>query len=290
VRRALVALLLLAAPALAEPVAEVGFVESFEGDAADYELERGDARLGVAVLTPLQAGDRVSVRSAGGRIVLRLSGDRAATVTRAESPYPVAGDASGASVLGNVARWVASWSEGEAEAQGVSLVARGSGALAAPLLDPPVQRMAARDGPLCVAWLGGEPPFELSLHESSARAPGARLELSELHARLDARLAPERSPLRLRLRDAIGAERSAEIEVLPHAPEPPPALAEAALDPMVRSVLAAAWLAGAEDGRWKLESYQRLCALAPDYAPARALADALERGRQPGSPLELPSR
>lgn len=264
-----------------EPAREVGFVESFRGDAAGYALLRGGERVPVSVLAPLQAGDVVSVSAPDGRIELRLGGGPATVLEAGAAPFRVEAAGGEATVSMNVVRWLSDFVRGRAGAEpgaGVSLVTRGAGALGAPLLADGMRLVAGSRSGLALAWSGGTPPYRVELADAAGR-PLAALESAGVAASLDAFVLPA-GAFTLRVVDAGGTSVTARGEALAAAPAAPAALGADAFAPPLRETLGAAWLAGQEGGAWRLEAYQR-AATAGDYAPARALRDALAAGDAP---------
>ena len=99
----------LLSPAVWAARVEVGWIDSFEGDAADYSVQRDGQPLGVQYLLPLYEDDRLEVRHDSHRLTVSLGHHRQVVIGKAESPYTVHGAGKPPTLLGNLMNWAGQW-------------------------------------------------------------------------------------------------------------------------------------------------------------------------------------
>ena len=291
--------LMLALPLAAQEHAspQVGWIEKFDGNAADYGIfHRGEQRPPNGFWVPLYAGDRIIVHHATGRIYLNFGGGPSITVCRKKtspgdcdeaSPYTVQA-AREPGPVASLVHWAGDWLTGwwairppERERE---VRIRGP-EIEVPLLDAPQVRLIAGRRVLRLAWQGGTPPYRLVIYRQGVVDPLVVRENIPVPRIKEETFAFEPDEAySLELRDARGISWRKSFRVLraEALPSPPPALD--ALPGKMRETLLATWLASQEDGAWIWEAYLLVAALPEDYLPATALRDALEYGHHPTSP------
>jgi hypothetical protein len=289
-------LLALCGPAMAQKAAQVGWIEKFDGRAADYGVMRvREQHPPECCWTPLYVGDRVIVHRESGRIYLHFGGGRSVVVCRKKtsaagceegSPYAVgAAQDTGlaASLVGWVGDWLTGWWADRPTERERQTRIRG-GEIIVPLLDTRQVRVLAGERALRLAWQGGGPPYRLVIYRQGVIEP---LVLRENipEPRFGENFAFEPDVYSLELRDSRGLSWRKSIIVLPVEAVPaPPGMALEGLPREMRETLLAAWLASQDEGAWTWEAYLRVTALPENYTPAAALRDALESGRRPAPP------
>jgi hypothetical protein len=264
---------------------EAGFVEDYEGEPSRYRLERGGERVPIAVLTPVQQGDRVFVDHAEGRILLRLGEERAVSVTQSDGPFEVGEADESATVLGNLARWAIGWTEagGDPALSRVSLTTRGLG-LAIPLCPTNVvQRLPTGGSSLQLEWSGGAPPYVARLRREGAVAT-ERAGLTEPHASLDLAVPLAPGAGQLELTDAMGRGVTVELAfVAPVGTDPSPL--DRSEEGSALAHLVRAFDSLDRDGdAGRLAAYQELSVVANEFPPAAVVRDAIVRGQAPATP------
>lgn len=170
-RRAWVTRLLLIAGAWwALPASAEMLVQSLRGDAAQYQLVRGDAVLGLQPLSVLKAGDVVKVTGGDAAVSLVDENGSAIEVTARNSPLIVPATES-RGWMDNAMAAALDWyrSATEEEAQAVSLVTRGKSAGPVRLLgmDLTDNLVAAGAAQLHFQWQGGKGPFLVAIEDST---------------------------------------------------------------------------------------------------------------------------
>jgi len=160
----------------------------------------------------------------------------------------------------------------------VEAMARGgeSKRLAIPLLSSSTpQTVVAGTRPFRLTWIGGSEPFSVVINgpsggeELKVPVSAARVVTATMHLR--------EGPYEVRVTDASGHSVVGAFEVT----SAPPALDQRRIDSApaeVRGAVAAAILAGVDDGAWRLEAYERLSA-EPSDRTAQVVAGQLTQGR-----------
>jgi hypothetical protein len=276
--------------AFAEPTV-AGRIIDYAAPSSDYEVRRRQAdgterRVRVARYLELMLDDRIVVKSEQGLVDVDLGTGRPIHVRRQDSPFPVpARMGPPPSVLDNVALYLRRLGERltlreNLTSTAVSAISRGSGPLAAPLLAGR-QRVQAGARTWRLAWTGGVPPYTwrmlgpddaLVVEAAGLAGPAlgpVRLDLGPGRHVVEIEDGAEDPGRRARLRR--------EILVVREAPPRLAALEEELSVPSARALAGIAWLAGQDDGAWRLEAYLRSWADAAgnDTAVMRLLRDAL---------------
>lgn len=282
-----VLMLLMAAaavPSKADEVEVIGFVESFTGPSSGYAIEQNGKSIPIAIFKPLHRNDRLIVRDPDGVIKIQLVGGKQLTVTHAQSPRGLVGEAAGitqaGSLLAEVGAQLTAWADWNTTVVSARIRGGGDAALDMPLIRHPLPEMAAGDRQLTLAWVGGTPPFGIRL----VRNTDGDVVVDEQgldHRRIDARdVAMTTGGYTIDIADGTGETLKRTFTVVdpPLVPAPPADLASEGMSADMRAAAAAAWLAGEDDGRWALEAFQQIGPLAESYEPARLLGQALIHG------------
>ena len=270
-------------------VRRVGFIIDFDGFSDDYRLMRGERKVPLVLLMPLQAGDQLSVLTPAGRLSIRTDsqGRNTLILRQEDSPYTV--HIEGGSWQQFDAIWNMLLEEITIErdyglADGGVM---GANDLEMPLagLDDGAARIQAGPRRFGVGWLGGSPPYAVALADAADGRVVHEGEAETVRYVSSEPVVLEPGEYELVVRDGAGTSVAGRFAVVPpdQVPDLPGDLAvpEALTD--LADVFTAAWLATRDDGIWALESYQLSAPLAADATAASALADALAKGWLPES-------
>ncbi len=247
--------LVLAGPArAADPAA---FVAKYLPPKGQHIVVRSDGEEGTVGLgTSLYAGDKLVVKAGGSLVVAYADGEKeelkGPTTFAIPEKEPMG---TTARILGRMQNLL-----GRKYRQGSNLATRNPGscpsdglpasALQAPVLAP-VTRLAAGHENLSLAWMGGCPPYRLSM---AAATPAVQEDLKRPLARLQTgKLEP--GTYALTIADAQSQEIAVEVVVVSTAPNGP---LESPPSSELEAVAHAGWLANHEEGAWRLESFQQL--------------------------------
>lgn len=288
-----------AAFAQARPAPQVGWIDHYDGDAADYDIRHGTEHHPPACCwKPVFAGDRVTVYRDTGRIYLNLGNAapvvvcrnaRAVSECNEQSPFVIkAGKPTGgvAAVVAWLGDWLTGWAPKLHSAEGRDVRIRGTGEISVVLFEAQQVRVAAGRRNLYFAWDGGSSPYAITLYrqgveEAIARvkdAEGPRLQIPLVD------LVPGDYSIEILDSKNQRWKRSFGVVSASDLPAGPPQLAKTNLPYQTRETLIAGWLAGQDEGKWMWEAYMRVSDLPADYAPAATLRNALENGSAPEPP------
>jgi hypothetical protein len=285
---AIVAGLLVGAAAAAMPV---GWIESFEGEAEQYQILRDGQRVPVEIFTILLEGDQVVVMSPAGRIRLALGDGSLVEEVRSGSGGYIVRPAHAPTLPINMMRWAGRWftSWHRSQQNGIVPVYVRKGS-SSPILLPPLRdipdRLQAGVRPLFLAWHGGHAPYRVSLVRAGVNGFILSVDnVRELRLRSEPLSLSPGSHI-LTVEDANGRQARAKLLVVSNdeLPAAPDELTRSGLAPAARVTLFAAWLASREDQRWVFEAYQQASAVATTGSAAELLRNSLERGERPHPP------
>jgi CHASE2 domain-containing sensor protein len=269
--------------ARADGPAVAGHVSAMDGDAnATFTVERGGSRIAAQYWANVFDGDRIIV-TGNGRLEIAPNGP---VVTATNSPVVVKAvrPATAVQVFAERFGWILTqFSEQERKPQQLmSKGIRGPMAMALPLLGGSNhQRVVAGTRRLTVAWTGGTPPFKATIATAAGVVTLEPAANGEQRASALLRLGSGR--YEVRVSDSQKATRSAQIEVVPAAPALDEAgIADAPVD--VRFAMEAVQLARMDEGRWRLEAFDRLVDAQSDQRVARLLSARLAAGRSLDDP------
>jgi hypothetical protein len=283
-RRQTVIALLFAAGAAAIPATAdaqgvvSGYVSEIGGASGDCLIVRGSETIPVQYWTEIRVGDQVSVRGPG--FVAIAVGDDASPllVTRQNSPLRIAALARRGMLLQGL-DWarqaLTDWSDSEvveAKTRGVE----NAGQLDLPLLAGSTPaRIVAGERRFSLAWVGGTPPFRVTLIGPSGASV---LDLAAAEERrVSATLRLAEGDYEAQVTDRAGLKVIGAFEATATAPGVDTSDL-ATLPPGMARLLAAARLSELEDGAWRLEAFLRLAEATRNDRVARMMADRLSRG------------
>jgi hypothetical protein len=264
---------------------EIGFVESFDHKAEEYVIHRGNRDLPVAIMTPIETGDRIEVRDPTAKIVLRLLNHATPVIiSRSNLDTPLSDTPPPRTFWTPLIAWASKqldiFDHEEREQVSASIRNSAGAGLSSPLLSA-AQTLPAGRQSIAVGWIG---PARVDVHlydaankEITSGRGADRLWLSQ-----QLQLSPGDYVLDLSVGTAHVRQK---IVVVPPSamPDLPLDLARDDIPENLRQVAAGAWLA-ARDRRFMLAGLQHVAPLAHDFQPAKLLARALTRGEQPEAP------
>ena len=258
---------------------EVGVVAEYRPANGRFVFDRGSDKVPVLIGTVVRTGDRVTLPP-GAEVIVQLATGKPLSLkeTTAVPTSPP---------LGPVARFLRSIGRLFDDEFRQSRVA-GSRCgkcdpkapapppLAIPLLETEARVLAGpRDLP--VTWLGGCGPYAVALLRGYDTV-AARRNVETDRVRLDSlSLAPGR--FRVVVTDGGGRRVEGAFEVVSKLPSPPDELARDRTE--LGTIAQAVWLAEQEQGRWRLDAFERLRPLIRSGNPlAGSLADGILWGRR----------
>jgi len=269
----------------------VGYVEQLVGPVSEIHIERDGTPVALALLLPLQTGDRVIVNGAGNELHMRL-GTRPQVITAANSPFQVPEvevppgflTRLGSTLVAVGKRLTTQYVHSSVP---VSTSSRGKdGPLTIALVEDGVSRISPNRTDLFIAWDGGTAPYVVRIR-GRMKGDIARQEVGDsTRARLTLPAGGiQTGTIQIVLQDSKGAITRKTFDVIsPSAlPTAPPELTRGDLPSELHAVLLADSLLQTNRRTWKLEAYQLIAPFADAYEPARLLRDCLE-----GEPTCLP--
>jgi hypothetical protein len=280
---------LWASAAVAARAAEVvGIVEDIKGSSGDYALVRGDAKLQLRICEEIQNGDKI-VLPQDGEVRVRMTTDESIVLTERQSGQPIKERGAPASrtsnLLANLAEVITPWHdfvEFNLAVEGPAPKSPAREPLELPLIPKKGAAVAVGAGErsFALAWLGGTPPFKVSI----VTAPGGQAVLKRVGVTSRALplhpLALAASSYTLRLEDAAGHTIERKIEAVPNDKVPQPPL-DPGLDGLSHSwgvTARAAWMAQQDKGQWLLEAFLEAAPMSEEFEPAHVLIDLLAKG------------
>lgn len=295
---------LLSLSTLAQPSEEVGWINQFDGQAANYSLQREDKTLPVTLLTLLKVGDQITVNDKQHSIELNLQGGiQPIKVTHENSPFLIQANHQVPAELSELWQWTTErfneWhqllmAQREQLAQSKTRGESSSDWPTMPLLsnvkpDLTLQsaRLVAGTRPLYLQWQGGTPPYRVTIKKRFDKL--LTLTADETVITTEAINFEVDKSYRVEITDANNREFIGGFKVV--SPENLPTHSESLpinrLPQVVYQTLQAIWLitqqesqteATPAESKWIFEAYQQAAALASQYLPAQLLQQTLAQG------------
>jgi hypothetical protein len=275
------------ATAAANDAVVIGVVEEFKGLSRDYRLNRGGPDLPLRICDQVQAGDRISKMPRNGSVKIRLTTDEIVEVAERQLNQPI--EPRGmqptfrSNLLASLASLLTPWHDSQAYNFAIRDIGdqpSASQPLQIPLIPPAGASVASGRRPFSVIWLGGTPPFKLSL---TAAAAGPSIFESD---RMMGRELPKKvltlsiGAYTVRLSDAAGQEIERPLDVVPEEviPLPPEEPAPTNVPSAWLVTARAGWLAQQGQGRWLLEAFLEATPMRSSFEPAGTLVSLLANG------------
>lgn len=262
----------------------VGYVEQLVGPISEIHIERDGTPVALALLLPLQTGDRVTVNGAGNELHMRL-GTRPQVITAANSPFQIPEievppgflTRLGSTLVAVGKRLTTQYVHSSVP---VSTSSRGKdGPLTIALVEDGISRISPNRADLFIAWDGGTAPYVVRIR-GKMNGDIARQEVGDsTRARLTLPSGGiQTGTIQIVVQDSKGATTRKTFDVVsPSAlPTTPTELTMSDLPSELRAVLLADSLLQTNRRMWKLEAYQLIAPFADVFEPARLLRDCLE--------------
>ncbi len=274
----LLALLGLFAPAaLGEVARPAGYIMAYELKGLDAEkgtvVVRNGAELAPKLLMPLYDDDAVFIRDGASRITLSLAKEGNLVVSGGLMRKDIAGEMGsgddGFSIIGQIADILGG--EGDDDSFSV-LVSKGGDEPKVPAAVHGRNYVLREGGPLHLDWTGGKAPFQVTIDQGQGGEA-----LQQVAREIDIPLgAIAGSKFAVIVTDAAKKKLRIAFELRKAAPEVP----EQVKARDRSGEIAAIWLAGRDNGAWRIEALRRLQSLPQDKTTAQLIA-ALEKGWLP---------
>jgi hypothetical protein len=269
-----------------------GWIDSFVGRAADYELLRNGMVVPVAIYTQLENGDELSVFSEGLKMKISLADGTSITVEKNNTPYKIDSDAVTPSIVSNMLSWAGNtlniWNN-EASDGNPTMEMRSRNPdlfnkppLKAPLFDS--KEMFVLEGlrPLYIAWRGGRGPYRVRLIETGSgivkfevnEIGGERLKTGLIELVAGKSYQVEISDIGETFKFIFNAKKDEDI------PNAVDEMSNSKLHLLAMRMLYATWLVGIHE-EWAFEAYQIASEIENMYMPGHLLRVALEQGKRP---------
>jgi hypothetical protein len=262
------------------PSGDVGYIERIVGDLKDIRIDRHGKSVQPAILLPLRADDRVSLKR-GSELYLQL-GNRRVVIAEKDSPYRVPTVDAPPAFLTRLRSTLISLgakltSQYERSSVPVSTSSRGhEGALSMPVVEDEVSRLSSQRTTIHIAWEGGTAPFAVQVLSGQGKTVAAKEGVQD--RRLLLLWPPEairEGPAHIVLEDGAGQHIRKLINLVP-VHSVPERVAPGDLPATLHAVIAADQLIQTNRRQWGFEAYQDLAVMADSYEPAKLLRDCLE--------------
>ena len=268
---------LSALPALADDARPAGYIIAYELKGLDAEkgtvVVRNGTELTPKLLMPLYDDDAVFIRDQASKITLSLAKEGNLVVSGKVMRKDIAGEMTSGDDGFSIIEQIASILAGHSDDDSFSvLVSKGGDELKAPAAVRGRNFLLREGGPVHIAWMGGEAPFSIRIDQGQG-GQAAQQDTREIEIPL---AGISSSKFAVIVTDARKRKLRIPFEFRKAAPKVPDKV-QAREN---RGEVAAIWLAGEQNGAWRIEALRKLRGLPEDKATTELIA-ALEKGWLP---------
>jgi len=261
-----------------------GWIDSYNGPAKAYTLERSGEKIPVAIYMPVYLGDRIEV-SQGHELIIGKSDGSILRIDHATGKYIIQKPDDSVTLLDNFLQWAGMWfgryTDGEQNTKVTSMVSRwdDSPPISMSLFPTGQARMLPGRRTVSLYWDGGKPPFGLRMRVQDKSELVVNLEGLESGSVNIGPIDFNVGSYYLEVYDKDEIE-IVRLDIVPEGlyPEKPAEMRNASMPGTVMNNLEAMWLAGQEEGVWVLEAYQMVTDTGNEQSAAALLRKALEEG------------
>ncbi len=263
-------------PVLAQDSRPAGYIMAYELKGVDAEkgtvVVRKGAELAPKLLMPLYDDDAVFIRDEASKVTLSLAKEGNLVVSGKLMRKDIAGEMSSGDDGFTIIEQIVDILTGDGEDDSFSvLVSKGGDEIRAPMAVRGRNYAVRSQGPLRIAWTGGEGPFSVAVEGGkpiTRATPDIEIFTNTISGNRFSVIITDARKRKLRI--AFELKRA-----LPKIPDKVKAREN-------HGEVGAVWLAGQQNGAWRFEAARQLRALAPEKATSDLIA-ALEKGWLPRS-------
>lgn len=261
----------------AEEPRPAGYIMAYELKGLDAEkgtvVVRNGKELAPMLLMPLYDDDAVFIRDEASRITLSLAKEGNLVVSGKVMRKDIAGQMASGDDGFSIIEQIFTILAGDSDDDSFSvLVSKGGDEIKAPMAVRGRNLVLREGGPLHLAWIGGEGPFSVAIDQGQG-GKTTRQAARDIEIPLAGNTGRK---FAVTITDARRKKLRVAFELRKSAPKVPQKVHARETD----GAIAAVWLAGQENGAWRIEALRRLRALPRDKTTAGVIA-ALQKGWLP---------